>query len=143
MSRDHRLRSWAVHCTGTKKNGEPCGGFAIRGGTVCNKHGGQLPVVKLAASARIRRLLEPAIDVIAAALVMNGVPDKTQMQAARMVLRMNGISDTMPSRRAAHFAQKEIASTPIEEVDDEIAELIASVSKPLELGAGSAEDLEL
>lgn len=40
----------------------PCRNDAIRGGTVCNFHGGKAPQVKKAAERRLRQMIEPAID---------------------------------------------------------------------------------
>jgi hypothetical protein len=41
-------------CTARRKNDEPCGSKAIRGGTVCRMHSGGAPQVKGAAAARLR-----------------------------------------------------------------------------------------
>jgi hypothetical protein len=43
----------ARRCKATKANGEPCGGWAITGGTVCARHGGQYKAVKRAAAERV------------------------------------------------------------------------------------------
>lgn len=40
-------------CAGHKTNGDPCGGYAITGGTVCSAHGGRAPQVKAAAQVRV------------------------------------------------------------------------------------------
>jgi hypothetical protein len=41
-------------CTAhSSRTGDPCKLWAIRGGTVCNKHGGRAPRVKAAAAARV------------------------------------------------------------------------------------------
>lgn len=42
-------------CVRVKRNGEQCKAPAIRGGTVCNKHGGAAPQVKAGAKARLDR----------------------------------------------------------------------------------------
>lgn len=47
MARERQARK----CSGTRTNGEPCGAYAITGGTVCSAHGGQLPRVKAKAAA--------------------------------------------------------------------------------------------
>jgi hypothetical protein len=47
-----------------RKNGEPCGAKAIRGGTVCRMHGGGAPQVKAAAAARLRAVVDPARAVL-------------------------------------------------------------------------------
>lgn len=43
----------ADRCTAKKRDGTPCKMWAIRGGTVCRCHGGQLPVVRAAAARRV------------------------------------------------------------------------------------------
>ena len=42
-------------CTAHRTNGEPCGAYAIRGGTVCRVHGGSIPSVKAKAQERLER----------------------------------------------------------------------------------------
>lgn len=42
-------------CSARKTNGDPCGHWAIRGGTVCAHHGGRAPQVRAAATANARR----------------------------------------------------------------------------------------
>lgn len=51
MSKDRRpdKKKCRAH---SSRTGEPCKLWAIRGGTVCNKHGGKAPHVKAAAHAR-------------------------------------------------------------------------------------------
>ena len=39
-------------CTGRKANGDPCGNYALRGATVCRKHGGAAPQVAARAAVR-------------------------------------------------------------------------------------------
>ncbi len=57
MAEDTRV--WKVKCSGhRKRDGQPCENWAIRGGTVCAKHGGRAPQVKVAAR---RRLAERAV----------------------------------------------------------------------------------
>lgn len=40
-------------CAGRKTNGEPCGNYPMKGGTVCRKHGGGAPQVRAAAKRRL------------------------------------------------------------------------------------------
>lgn len=52
-------------CTATNRRGTRCERRPIRGGTVCYKHGGGAPQVKMAAMDRLRALQNPAIDRMA------------------------------------------------------------------------------
>lgn len=47
MPRERQARK----CSGKRRDGNPCGSYAITGGTVCSSHGGQLPRVKAKAAA--------------------------------------------------------------------------------------------
>ncbi len=44
---------WAQPCTARRRDGSPCGSYAIRGGSVCRMHGGAAPQVKHAAHMRL------------------------------------------------------------------------------------------
>jgi hypothetical protein len=48
-------------CTGTNRQGEPCGRSPIPGGTVCVNHGGAAPQTIAAARQRLLEGVEPAI----------------------------------------------------------------------------------
>lgn len=49
-------------CTATTRAGNPCRAPALKGATVCNKHGGQLPNVKAKAHRTLlEELIEPAL----------------------------------------------------------------------------------
>lgn len=49
-------------CTATTNKGQPCRGPAIKGATVCRKHGGSLPRVKAkAARTVIAELVDPVL----------------------------------------------------------------------------------
>jgi hypothetical protein len=47
---------WAQPCSAHRRDGMPCGAYAIRGGTVCRMHGGAAPQVRAAASGRMLEL---------------------------------------------------------------------------------------
>jgi hypothetical protein len=51
-------RRQARKCTGKRRDGAPCGAYAITGGSVCAAHGGQLPRVK--AKAEVNAAAERA-----------------------------------------------------------------------------------
>lgn len=137
-SKDARGRAWGVQCNRIKRDGRRCGAFAIRGGTVCHKHGGQLPVVRAAANARVLALVPLAVRRLE--LILNDPATKPAdaLRAIKLVLRLNHVSDTLPQRTKGRLssAQRALESgTPKSELDDEISALIASVSKPRELEA--------
>jgi hypothetical protein len=62
----------AVKCIGKRRDGSACGAYAIRGGTVCRAHGGQLPRVRAKAEAN---LLEKRAAAEIAALDVDPVGD--------------------------------------------------------------------
>jgi hypothetical protein len=43
----------ARKCHARRKDGEPCGNYAINGGRVCRKHGGAAPQVRAKADERL------------------------------------------------------------------------------------------
>lgn len=49
-SEPRKLRKGRDRCTGHRRDGQPCGAPAIPGGTVCTRHGGRAPQVRLAAT---------------------------------------------------------------------------------------------
>lgn len=58
----YRLRPRpAVPCKARRKDGQPCGAYAIHGGTVCRMHGGAAPQVKRAAAERHTRAKAAAL----------------------------------------------------------------------------------
>jgi len=50
---------WRVRCAATRKNGDPYKKWSIRGGSVCEMHGGSAPQVRAAAAERIERVPAP------------------------------------------------------------------------------------
>ncbi|EMY35755.1 hypothetical protein D477_002643 [Arthrobacter crystallopoietes BAB-32] len=77
-------------CSRIKNNGDPCGLYAIQGGSVCHKHGGSAPQVKKKAAERIA---EAADD--AAALLVQFMEDpkndvKVRTQIAQDLLNRAG-----------------------------------------------------
>lgn len=83
------LQTGERKCKGTKKNGEPCGKFAIKGGTVCPTHGGSAPQVKAKAAKRLLAMVEPSI-IRLEALVHQTEHMPTALGAIRTVLERAG-----------------------------------------------------
>ena len=50
-----------MQCKATNRQGKRCGRSAIRGGRVCNLHGGSAPQVKAKAQLRLMALVDPSI----------------------------------------------------------------------------------
>lgn len=80
---------WYV-CTAKTTSGEPCKAPAIRGGRVCQAHGGQAPQVRAAAAARIERLVDPAISTLRE-MMLRGDSHTVRLKAAESVLDRAGI----------------------------------------------------
>ncbi|MGV0774535.1 hypothetical protein [Mycolicibacterium elephantis] len=78
-------------CTGHKKTGERCGNYAIRGGYVCNYHGGKAKQVR----AKARQRLENAADRLAKELLRMAldadVENKVKLAAIRDALDRGGL----------------------------------------------------
>lgn len=77
-------------CTAKNNRGEPCGRYAIRGGTVCRSHGGAAPQVRAAAQLRLAELVNPALATIAREMTMSPV-SAVRLRAAQDILDRAGI----------------------------------------------------
>jgi hypothetical protein len=77
-------------CKAMKTNGkEPCGLWAIKGGTVCVRHGGSSPQVKRAAALRLLSMVDPALVQLQELVIQNDhLP--TKLGAIRTVLERAG-----------------------------------------------------
>ena len=51
-------------CTATNQNGQRCKRAPIKGGWVCNHHGGRIPAVRESARHRLLAMVEPAMAVL-------------------------------------------------------------------------------
>lgn len=135
-----RLGAWGHKCGFLKANGAYCDRWAIRGAYCCPKHGGSLPGVKLAAKARLRAMVPQALETLES-LMNESEKDEVRLRAARHVLRLNGIQDTLPQRKrarqsAAHKALESGAVRELEAPDVEIEALLAAMTKRAELEPG-------
>jgi len=83
-------------CTAHRKNGERCKAFAIKGGNVCNKHGGSAPQVRERAQQRILDAADSAAGKLVQLMRSPKVPPQIQLAAAKDLLDRAGIT----SRRA-------------------------------------------
>lgn len=80
-------------CRAHRQGGEPCGQWAIRGGTVCITHGGLAPQVKAKAEERLQALVHPAITGLAE-LINNADSDSVRLSAIRDLLDRTGYKPT-------------------------------------------------
>ena len=83
-------------CTAKRSNGQPCRAAAIRGGNICQAHGGSAPQVIAAAKRRLLTLVDPALGVLARAVRPRRnkywEPTSTEIQAVREIMRLAGFS---------------------------------------------------
>jgi hypothetical protein len=73
-------------CTATRRDGEPCTNYAIKGATVCRKHGGGAPQVRRA--AQVRNIM--AADLLMAELLKIAL-DTKQTTRDRLVAIRDGL----------------------------------------------------
>lgn len=88
----------SLQCMGIKDNGERCGRWAIRGGTVCPKHGANLPSVKKHAEARVQAarmrlvgLADDAVGVLEDLITNPGTGEAVRLKAATEILDRSGV----------------------------------------------------
>ncbi len=78
-------------CTATARNtGERCKRAAIKGGTVCTTHGGNLPQVRKAAKERLLDLVDPALAELHRVLSDKNADDAVKVRAALGILDRTG-----------------------------------------------------
>lgn len=74
------------YCSKKKRNGVECTRYPIKGGTVCTKHGGNLPVVKEAALRRLEKASYMAAGVMVEIAGNPRVFAKDRIAAAAQIL---------------------------------------------------------
>lgn len=78
-------------CVAHKKTGERCKKTPIKGGKVCNKHGGAAPQVRKAARDRLLALREPAITTLGKVMRKGDTEPGVKVRAAVAVLDRTGM----------------------------------------------------
>jgi hypothetical protein len=133
---DARDRAWGVQCTRIKPDGTRCRKWSIKGGWVCWKHGGQLPVVRAAARARVEALAPEAVRTLQQLLEPDVKPE-VRLRAAAKVLRLCGITASgTEGARSKRALQR--ADEPRPSADPEIEALLELLAaQPAALSAGS------
>lgn len=81
-------------CKAHKKTGERCKKAPIKGGVVCNKHGGSAPQVRRAARDRLLALREPAIKALRDVIKEDDVEPGVKVRASLGVLDRTGMGPT-------------------------------------------------
>ncbi len=95
---DQELKEWGgarvsakPKCSARRTNGEPCGNYPIRGGTVCTKHGGGAPQVRAKAAERILGAADLAAKRLIEFMSDKNVPASVRLAAARDLLDRAGV----------------------------------------------------
>ncbi len=93
-------------CNQTTRAGNPCRAPAIKGSTVCNAHGGQLPRVKAkAARTLLEELVEPALLALRDIVQDMKQPASARVAAARDILDRTGYKPILEVRGMPTVAQ--------------------------------------
>jgi hypothetical protein len=114
-------------CSAHRTDGVPCRGLAIRGGTVCNVHGGRAPQVKHAAEARILALVDPSLNRIEKTIADDDNP-ALALAAARDILDRAGLRPT--DQQVAQVAQTMRVTIAFDHNDDDHANGTTTLSLP-------------
>src|SRR5262252_2921835 len=85
---DHTDR-WMV-CKARRSDGSPCRAPAIKGGRVCQAHGGATKHIRDAANRRLEELVMPSISKLRT-LMLRGETHSVQLKAATEILDRAGI----------------------------------------------------
>lgn len=117
-----------IQCTSKKRNGEPCQRWAIRGGTVCTVHGGQLPTVKKAAADRVQEARDRLIGLLPQAVekvqdLLEAESEQVQLRAAESIMNRAGVVET---RRTETQTTHRLEA---QELEDAIERLLAKAAR--------------
>lgn len=85
---DLMTRKCSAH---SKQTGEPCGAYAIPGGTVCKWHGGKAPQTVQKARERILAAADPAAAELVR-LALEGSTEQVRVQATKDLLDRAGLA---------------------------------------------------
>lgn len=120
---------WKVHCKATRKNGELCKKWAIRGGAVCEMHGGSTPQVKQAAERRIEEARASVINLLPEATVrlrelLRSPNANVAIRAVAQVFDRAGVT----AQSEQHIRVETLPNGL--SIDDEIEQLLANGGGP-------------
>ena len=80
-------------CSARRTDGTPCKNSAIRGGTVCSRHGGSAPQVREKANQRLLEMVMPAMRELRKIIDSKTATDADKLRAVAMVLNRTGYSE--------------------------------------------------
>lgn len=123
----------AIRCTAVKRDGGPCGRWALRGGTVCQVHGGKLPSVKKAARDNVEAARESILGLVPKAVrrledMMEAESESVVLAAVKEVLGQAGLVIVRKSE-----SKQEVAVHPQEASLDEVLKALID-ARAKELG---------
>lgn len=117
-------------CVAHRKNGERCKAYAIRGGTVCGKHGGSAPQVKAKAQQRILAAADGAAAKLVALMQDKNVPAQVQLAAARDLLDRAGITSARAFEVEVTAKYEQVLTEVVYDLDDGDAVEAVVVDEP-------------
>jgi hypothetical protein len=80
-------------CKARRRDGTPCGAYAVKGTTVCRMHGGAAPQVREKANRRLFEMVMPAMRELRRIVESKTATDADKLRAVSMVLNRTGYSE--------------------------------------------------
>jgi hypothetical protein len=111
----------------SSRTGAPCQAWAVRGASVCVKHGGAAPQVKRKAEERIRELVNPALAAIARLIGetedhVGAESEAVKLAAARDILDRAGYSPTAKIHLEGDLTVKSPIDIEMEQIAQQLRE---------------------
>lgn len=118
---------WKVQCSRVKRDGTRCRKWAMKGGTLCQKHGGSAKHIRLKAESRLEELKNhiltqltlPALDTVVS--LLNAEDEKVRLKAAQDILDRAGLAPVRTQHNVNENTTHHVAH-----LDDEISQLFAA-----------------
>ena len=116
-----------MRCTAkANSTGQNCRRRAIKGGRVCQVHGGAAPQVKRKARERFNDLVDPAINLLATVINNEEMPAPSRVAAAKDILDRAGYKpvdkteDVKPESPEAKALRKEFTLEDLRKIRDSL-----------------------
>ncbi len=116
-----------MRCTAkANSTGKNCRRRAIKGGRVCQVHGGAAPQVKRKARERFNDLVDPAINLLATVINNEEMPAASRVAAAKDILDRAGhkpvdkMADVTPETPEAKALRKEFTLEDLRKIRDNL-----------------------